>query len=57
MMLAEKNGVTGGGRDVGDTEDDQGGSRDAACADQPRRMAMKVVLSFEGDDTVWEWKR
>ena len=52
MMLAEKNGVTGGGRDVGDTEDDQGGSRDAACADQPRRMATKVVLCSEGDDAV-----
>ena len=51
-MLAEKIGVTGGGRDVGNAEDDQGGSRDDACADQPRRMATKVVLSSEGDDAV-----
>ena len=35
MMLAEKIGVTGGGRDVGDAEDDQRGSRDATFADQP----------------------
>ena len=52
MMLAEKIGVTGGGRDVGDVEDDQGGPRDAAYADKPRRMATKVVLSSEGDDAV-----
>ena len=51
-MLVEKIGVIGGGRDVGDAEDDQGGSRDAACADQPRRMTTRVVLSSEGDDAV-----
>ena len=41
-MLAEKNGVTGGGRNVGDAEDDQGGSRDTGD-DREEQMLLKTI--------------